>query len=142
MCGRPTFAPAATYATGTQPSGLAVGDFNHDNILDLAVANHASNDVSLLFGNTDGTFGPAVNRNLLGLNGPAEIATADFNQDGKLDVLVANSPNNAMWYALGNGDSTFQTYPQGVWYWLRCHWWDGRRQHLGFQIARCRAHEA
>jgi hypothetical protein len=113
LCGRPTFAPAATYATGTQPSGLAVGDFNHDNILDLAVANHASNDVSLLFGNTDGTFGPAVNRNLLGLNGPAEIATADFNQDGKLDVLVANSPNNAMWYALGNGDSTFQTYPQG-----------------------------
>ena len=39
---------------------VAVGDFNGDGKLDLAVANHGSNTVSVLLGNGDGTFQPAV----------------------------------------------------------------------------------
>ena len=40
---------------------MAVGDFNGDGKADLAVANHGSNNVSVLLGNGDGTFQAAVN---------------------------------------------------------------------------------
>ncbi|HKS22139.1 MAG TPA: VCBS repeat-containing protein [Thermoanaerobaculia bacterium] len=36
---------------------MAVADFNRDGKADLAIANGDSNDVSILLGNGDGTFG-------------------------------------------------------------------------------------
>jgi tetratricopeptide (TPR) repeat protein len=51
-----TFESAVNYMTGLSPDGVAVGDFNGDGILDLAVANSGSNNVSVLLGNGDGTF--------------------------------------------------------------------------------------
>ncbi len=39
---------------------------------------------------------------------PQAVATADFNNDGKLDVVVANGFNNNVAVSLGNGDGTFQ----------------------------------
>ena len=50
-----TFGSPTGYAVGTRPGAVATGDFNGDGILDLAVANTGSNDVSILLGNTDGT---------------------------------------------------------------------------------------
>jgi hypothetical protein len=41
---------------GTSPTSVAVGDFNGDGKLDLAVANYRSNNVSILLGN--GNNGP------------------------------------------------------------------------------------
>ena len=40
---------------------IAAGDFGGDGRLDLAVANSDSGNVSVLMGNGDGTFQPAVN---------------------------------------------------------------------------------
>jgi hypothetical protein len=51
-----TFGNPTNYPVGTQPGAVATGDFNHDGKLDLAVANTASNKVSILLGNGDGTF--------------------------------------------------------------------------------------
>ena len=50
-----------SYGAGTVPYSVAVGDFNGDGKLDLAVANEGSNNVSVLLGNGDGTFQAAVN---------------------------------------------------------------------------------
>src|ERR1019366_3042856 len=47
------FVPGSSPATGDCPSSVAVGDFNGDGILDLAVANDCSNTISMLLG--DGT---------------------------------------------------------------------------------------
>ena len=50
-------------------------------ILDLAVANGASNNVSILLGNGDGTFGTPATNFAVG-EGPASVAVGDFNGDG------------------------------------------------------------
>jgi len=96
-----------------------VGDFNSDGKPDLGVANRGSFDspatnISVLLGNGDGTFQPAVNYGA-GI-GPSSVAVADFNADGKPDLVIANvGPYEQFTYTggdvsvlLGNGDGTFQ----------------------------------
>jgi hypothetical protein len=56
-----TFAPAVNYGTGSNPWSVAVGDFNGDGKLDLAVVNQASSTLSVLLGRGDGTFRAAMN---------------------------------------------------------------------------------
>jgi hypothetical protein len=73
------------YAGGS----LAVGDFDGDGSLDLAVVNPASNSVSVLLGNGDGSFQAAQN---YAVGSPLDsVAVGDLNGDGKLDLAVAGS---------------------------------------------------
>ncbi len=41
-------------------------------------------------------------------SGPEASSPGDFNGDGKMDLVVLNSPDNTMTYLQGNGDGTFQ----------------------------------
>ncbi len=86
-----TFGAPITYPVGNQPEAIVTGDFNNDGNLDLAIANYADGTVTLLLGNGDGTFTPAAGSPFAVGAGPIDIATADFNGDGKLDLAVANS---------------------------------------------------
>ena len=102
------------HAVGIHPLSVAVGDFNGDGILDLAVANGTSNTVSVLLGNGEGTFQPAVN--YPAGSGPISVAVGDFNDDGKPDLAVADSGGGVS-VLLGNGNGTFQkagNYPAGT----------------------------
>jgi hypothetical protein len=47
--------PGAQYAVGENPSSVAIGDLNGDQVPDLAVANIDSDNVSVLLGLGDGT---------------------------------------------------------------------------------------
>jgi hypothetical protein len=47
-----SFQAARSFGAGSGPRSVAVGDFNGDGRLDLAVANQNSNDVSVLINNT------------------------------------------------------------------------------------------
>ena len=84
---------------GHSPCSVAVGDFNGDGKADLAVANHISNNVSVLLGNGNGTFQAAVNYGA-GTN-PVSVAVGDFNGDGKADLAVANYDGNNVSVLLG-----------------------------------------
>lgn len=89
------------YSAGTNPYGIAAGDFNHDGNLDLAVSNlldTTTQSVSVLMGNGDGSFAEPVA--YASYSGP--VAVADFNHDTKLDIATACS------LLLGNGNGTFQ----------------------------------
>jgi len=105
-----TFQPQVSYATAPVPFAIAIGDFNGDGNLDLAVTANPSNPVvSILLGNGDGTFQPQVDYP----GGGVSIATGDFNGDGNLD-LVTVSTNFSISVLLGNGNGTFQapvSYP-------------------------------
>ena len=65
-----------------------MGDFNGDGNSDLATANPTSNNVSILPGNGNGTFGAASYFDV-GSN-PYFVVVGDFNLDGKSDLAAAN----------------------------------------------------
>lgn len=111
--GNGTFSSPTTFATGTAPYSLQTGDFNHDGKLDIAVADQGNNTgttVSVLLG--DGAGGFAARTAYTVGTGPRDIAIADVNGDGNLDIVSANRGAGAGTTAstlLGNGDGTFQT---------------------------------
>lgn len=70
------------------PIGIAAGDYNLDGILDLAVAVAYVNKILIYAGNGDGSF------DLIGepidIGGtPTFMAAADFDDDGRIDFVVA-----------------------------------------------------
>jgi uncharacterized repeat protein (TIGR01451 family) len=102
------FAAPTSYPVGTSPAAIAVGDFNGDGKMDIAVANNGSGDVSILLGNGDATFQAATN--FSAGSSPNSIAVGDFNGDGKLDLAVFQTgAGGSISILLGNGDGTFQS---------------------------------
>ena len=77
-------------ATGANPAGIAVGDFNGDGLADLAVTNFGANTLSVLLGKGDGTFQPQVAFTANIGASPYPVAVGDFNGDGIPDLAVAN----------------------------------------------------
>ena len=104
MCAS-SFAAAANYGAGTNPASVAVGDLNGDGRPDLAVANNAGNDVSVLLGNGNGTYQAAVN--YAAGSSPASLAIGDLNGDGRQDLAVANQGSNDVSVLLGTGNGAF-----------------------------------
>ncbi len=108
--GNGSFAPKNDIPVGHQPFSVTVGDLNGDQEPDLVVANsgHFSDDpgnISILLGKGDGTFQPP--KNITVGNIPVFTAVADFNNDGKQDLAVANFVDNTVSILRGNGDGSF-----------------------------------
>jgi hypothetical protein len=94
-----TFQAAQTYAVGYYLSSLAVGDFNGDGHLDLAVA--GSPGVIILLNNGDGSFQIAQTYSI---GSAGSVAVGDFNGDGISDLVASTGGITVL---LGKGDGTF-----------------------------------
>ena len=109
-----TFTTGGSFTVGTNPSSVAVGDFNGDGNDDLAIANSGSNSVSVMLGNGSDTF-TAASGSPLNLGGsvsaPASVVVGDFNGDGILDLAVANSGSGNVAILLGIGGGGFAASP-------------------------------
>jgi len=102
-----TFRSGGEYTAARSPRAVAVGDFNHDRHIDLAVTNETSGNLSILLGNGDGTFQSPVN--YPAGRRPFFVTAADLNADGVLDLVVTNLLDTGrISVMLGNGDGTFQ----------------------------------
>lgn len=75
----------------SKPTAILVADINLDGNLDLAVANSASNNVSLIFGDGNSNFAFVNNLPLGQGKNPSSIVAKDINQDGTVDLIVANA---------------------------------------------------
>ncbi len=109
-----TFQPRLDFAVTPSVLSIVTADFNGDGKLDLAVSSEGltSSTVSVLLGNGDGTFQPAVSFPVN--QRPSNLArllllVGDFNGDGKLDLVISSPGGTTSSIFLGNGDGTFQT---------------------------------
>jgi hypothetical protein len=105
-----TFQPGRDIETGTHPTAIAFGDFNHDGINDLAVGG-GNTELSILMGVGDGSF---VRKPLMLLVDGGDVAScndvdvADFNRDGIDDIVVPLGNGDGNVILLGNGDGSFR----------------------------------
>lgn len=98
-------------ATGIEPLSVAIGDFNGDGIADLAVSNQNNGfpnlgTITVLLGNGKGGFKPTAASPQTG-SIPETVAVADFNGDGKPDLVTANAGSNTISVLLGQGKGVF-----------------------------------
>jgi hypothetical protein len=95
----------SNYVVGQFVDCAAVGDFNGDGKLDLAVGELRESSISILLGNGDGTFGTP--QDFATGTDVRAVAVGDFNGDGILDLATANNESATVSILLGKGDGTF-----------------------------------
>ncbi|CAF4283209.1 unnamed protein product, partial [Adineta steineri] len=91
-----------------RPQSVAVGDFNNDTWMDIVVANRATNNIAVFFGYGNAGLSPTAVTYSTGTNStPCMVAVGDFNNDGRLDLAVANYGVNNVGIFLGIGKGAF-----------------------------------
>lgn len=83
--------PNSPFSVGSLPFSLALADFDNDGKLDIAVPNYQDNNVTVLMGDGTGDFKPASGSPFAAGTNPRSIATADFNGDGRPDLVIADN---------------------------------------------------
>lgn len=113
--GTGSFVKTASYAVGQWPGSLCSGDFDEDGDADLAVANSASNYLTVLMNLGDGTFGAGSNYNVAAISTEA-IVSPDLDGDGDNDLVVSTEGPSMVLVLLNTGSGGFASpvdYPAG-----------------------------
>ncbi|CAF2871850.1 unnamed protein product [Rotaria sp. Silwood2] len=90
--GNGIFGKRSIYLTGpgSLPWSIALGYLNNDTFLDIAITNGWYNNIGIIMGYGNGTFG-VQNMFSTGFNSlPNSIAFGDFNNDNQLDIVVSS----------------------------------------------------
>ncbi|GAA4038977.1 hypothetical protein GCM10022409_25800 [Hymenobacter glaciei] len=113
-----TFAAVSTYPIGasTRPTSVAVADVNGDGRPDIVTANFTDNTAGVLLGQAGGSFAAVITYSTGAGSQPFDVAVADMNGDGRLDIVTANFASDNAGVLLGQAGGGFaavSTYPTG-----------------------------
>ncbi|CAF4752687.1 unnamed protein product, partial [Rotaria magnacalcarata] len=105
-----SFSTPIQYPTGngSTPYIVAVGDFNTDSILDIAVANFGSNSIGVFLGYGNGSFEKRAELSI-GSSRPIFIGFFDLNNDTTLDIITANYGTQSISILFGYGNGNFSS---------------------------------
>lgn len=91
-CGEQRFHATTNYGVASAARSLALGDFDGDGSLDVVLAHHGADYISVSLNNGNGVYSVPVTYQVK--SGPYFVVTGDFNADGKLDVATAGFNSN------------------------------------------------
>ncbi len=91
------------FAVGRAPGSVLVEDLNGDGRLDLVVANEEGSNVSVLLDDGKGGFSPSCGSPFPAGPSPNDLASGDFNGDGRVDLAIANHETQHVTVLLGDG---------------------------------------
>jgi FG-GAP-like repeat len=97
--------------TAKGPRFIVVTDVNHDGKPDLVVANEESGSITVLLGDGKGGFVESKGSPFSAGHLPNDIAVADMNHDGHLDLIIANHQSPYVTILLGDGKGGFRPAP-------------------------------
>ena len=95
-----------TTVTGFTPQSVVIGDWNHDDHLDLATADAGPNNVAIAMNDGSGHF-TTKGSALVTSNEPVAILAADVDADGDLDFITADKASNDVSLFVNDGLSNF-----------------------------------
>lgn len=107
----PVAAPDDPFPGFSEPLSVAVGDFNADQAVDLAVTFRVRDPVAVLLGDGSGNFGvpiivPLADPLALEVD-PTRVVAADLDDDGALDLAVVQAFNARVSVLTGDGNGGF-----------------------------------
>jgi hypothetical protein len=110
------FTAGTPVSVGDAPSSIITGLFNNDAFTDLAVASIGNDNIAIRLGDGSGGFSGTGTVSTGANSDPRAIATGDFNNDGKADLISANNGSSTVSIHLGDGLGGFapDTTPKDV----------------------------
>jgi len=107
----------AGFLPATNGGGIAVGDLNNDGFLDIVIGNLNQQNFCLINDGTGNFINETTERLPAAQRDTDDLKLADVDNDGDLDLFVANRNGNRMLINNGDGifeDETSQRIPQGI----------------------------
>ena len=107
--GQFSFGPGSPFnvESNPHPHGIAVADFNGDKKPDIAIDSWSENKVLVMFGKGDGAFQTPGVKFDVGKMPYQRLRTADFNEDGKADLVTSNFEGSSVSILLADGHGNF-----------------------------------
>ncbi|CAF1410635.1 unnamed protein product [Adineta steineri] len=110
-CGNGTFEVQKQSFTfyGSNPTNLAVGDFDGDTYPDVVTSNIGDNVICVLSGYNNGIFNISQKFSIKSVLTASSVTVGDFNCDGHLDIAIGTTDPYGVDVLLGYGDGHFDT---------------------------------
>ncbi|KMO42288.1 hypothetical protein VQ03_11125, partial [Methylobacterium tarhaniae] len=99
------FSQTISTGAGSKPTSVAVADLTGDGRVELVTANSGNNTLSVLIDDGNGNFSTRQDLDTGSNSAPSMVTMADFNGDGKQDLLalLAGKQTAKVWLGAGNG---------------------------------------